>query len=65
MSTPHTLLYAHVITRLHHTIIISVSVIYYTEDLLAFKHARDSLRSFTRQLKSDFEKNLAGNIKTM
>jgi len=34
------------------------------EDLVAFKHARDSLRSLTRQLRSDFEKNLAGNIKT-
>ena len=32
--------------------------------LSAFKHARDSLRSLTQQLKCDFEKRLADNIKT-
>ena len=30
----------------------------------AFKHVRDSLRSLTRQLRCDFEKRLADNIKT-
>ena len=33
------------------------------DTLSAFKHARDSLRSLTRQLRSDFEKRLTGNIK--
>ena len=36
----------------------------FPEDLSAFKHARDSLRSLTWQIRRDFEKNLAGNIKT-